>query len=305
MLHAKNNYFCGMSSLRSMTGFGAAELANNNFLIKTELKTLNGKYYDCNLRLSRYFKSKENEIRQWANSRFMRGSVQLNIHAELHGNQLLANQMEINTPLAVSYKEKLDQFTQTLGFPNADLFTYLIGLPEMVSFKETQTTDEDNELLFDALNKAYEQLDSFRLQEGAALANMLQTHVSAIRSQLDVVKEMESLRKEEKTIKLQNAIADLNEKVGFDANRFEYELLYYLEKLDVQEEMSRLAQHLSYFEESLLSDNAGKKLGFIAQEMGREINTLGSKANFFPMQKAVVQMKEELEKVKEQTLNLL
>jgi len=294
-----------MSNLRSMTGFGAVEASNNNLSVKLEIRALNGKFFDLSPRISRLFRDKETEIRQWAANKIGRGSIQINIHAELTNNDLLANQLNINYKVAANYKRQIDQLIDSLGIQNPNLFEYIMQLPEVVKIEDQKTGDEDWIFLKENLEKTFLLFDNFRIQEGVALAKDLKNSTLLIQKSLNLIVEMDAERKEQVRTKITKGLAELHEKVQKDETRFEYELLYYLEKLDISEEVSRLSNHIDYFIETLEKDPTGKKLGFISQEMGREINTLGSKANYFPMQKHVVEMKEVLEKIKEQVLNVL
>jgi uncharacterized protein (TIGR00255 family) len=292
-------------NLRSMTGFGIAEQANNRFTLKAEIKTLNGKFFDAFIRLPKAFKNKETEVRSWAAKCFGRGTIHIVVSADLLNQEASEEGLFLNTPLALNYKRDLDGFCKQLNLQPNDMFQYLLSLPDVCAVKEMELTDSDHALLMETLSSAFDALDTFRCDEGEALKHVLEKHLSVIRQHLEHVRSLEPERKKDKTDKLKNAISEMAQKVENDPTRFEYELLYYLEKLDIQEETNRLEQHIQFFYDTLNHDASGKKLGFIAQEMGREINTMGSKANFFPIQKEVVFMKEELEKIKEQVLNVL
>ncbi|MCO5252989.1 MAG: YicC family protein [Bacteroidia bacterium] len=294
-----------MSNLRSMTGFGSVESANKNISVKVEIRSLNGKFFECNLRTSKIFRDKETEIRQWAADKIGRGSIQINVNVDYINQDLLSSQLSINHKIAKHYKQQIDALTAELNMANPNMFEYLMQLPEVIKINDPKTGDEDWNLAKNTLDKAFEQFDNFRLQEGKALARNLKEHALTIQQHLQSIILLDDERKASVTSKLQKAIEELNEKVKLDPTRFEYELLYYLEKLDIGEEISRLHNHIHYFIETIDNEATGKKLGFISQEMGREINTLGSKANYFTMQKYVVEMKDVLEKIKEQVLNAL
>ncbi|MCO6494650.1 MAG: YicC family protein [Bacteroidetes bacterium] len=294
-----------MSNLRSMTGFGIAEDSNNNISVKVEIRSLNGKFFECNLRTSKVFRDKETEIRQWALDKIVRGSVQINISAEFLNPALISSQLNINHSIAKSYKAQIDDLTQDLKITNPDIFEYLMQLPEVVKIEDLKTGEEDWLLVKSVMERAFSQFDTFRLQEGFALAQNLKENALIIKKHLQSIINIDADRKANIQSKLQKSIEELNEKVKADPARFEYELLYYLEKLDIGEEISRLDNHIRYFIETIEGEGSGKKLGFISQEMGREINTLGSKSNYFSMQKYVVEMKDTLEKIKEQVLNAL
>ncbi len=294
-----------MSNLRSMTGFGSVESANKNISVKVEIRSLNGKFFECNLRTSKIFRDKETEIRQWAADKIGRGSIQINVNVDYINQDLLSSQLSINHKIAKHYKQQIDALTAELNMANPNMFEYLMQLPEVIKINDPKTGDEDWNLAKNTLDKAFEQFDNFRLQEGKALARNLKEHALTIQQHLQSIILLDDERKASVTSKLQKAIEELNEKVKLDPTRFEYELFYYLEKLDIGEEISRLHNHIHYFIETIDNEATGKKLGFISQEMGREINTLGSKANYFTMQKYVVEMKDVLEKIKEQVLNAL
>jgi len=294
-----------MLLLRSMTGYGAAERSNANLTLKIEIRSLNGKFFEITPRINKLFRDKETEIRQWALQKIGRGSVQLFLHAEVKNNDILAEQYSLDSAIAQRYKEKIDHLAQQLSLESHGLLEYILQLPEVSKTVEPEAADEDWELAKQTLEAAFDAYDAFRLQEGKALAAHLVSLLSNIRTAMEQIREMDAARKSHVKTKIEKALADIADKVQKDPTRFEYELLYYLEKIDIQEELSRLGNHLQYFEEVLAEDASGKKLGFISQEMGREINTLGSKANYFPMQKFVVEMKDELEKIKEQILNVV
>lgn len=294
-----------MSNLRSMTGFGSVESANKNISVKVEIRSLNGKFFECNLRTSKIFRDKETEIRQWAADKIGRGSIQINVNVDYINQDLLSSQLSINHKIAQQYKQQIDTLTAALKMDNPNMFEYLMQLPEVVKMNDPKTGDEDWDLAKNTMDMAFEQFDNFRLQEGKALAHNLKEHALTIQKHMQSIILLDDERKASVKSKLQKAVEELNEKVILDPTRFEYELLYYLEKLDIGEEISRLHNHIHYFIETIENEATGKKLGFISQEMGREINTLGSKANYFTMQKYVVEMKDVLEKIKEQVLNAL
>lgn len=294
-----------MLALRSMTGFGTAEAVNPNLSIKIEIRSLNGKFFEITPRIHKLFRDKETEIRQWAMQKIGRGSVQIYLHAESHNNDLIAQQFSLDHNIALLYKSKIDALSHTLSLPSDNLLEYILQLPEVSKTAEIAAGEDDWLMAKQCLEEAFLAFDAFRLQEGKALAKHLQSLIAIIRTKLKQIQAMDEERKQFVRNKIEKALSDLEEKVQKDPTRFEYELLYYLEKIDIQEEISRLGNHLAYFEEVLLQDASGKKLGFISQEIGREINTIGSKANYFPMQKFVVEMKDELEKIKEQILNVV
>lgn len=287
-----------------MTGFGASEAENDNWRIRTEIKSLNNKFLELNLRLPKSFKDREIELRQLLTFRIGRGSVSVSVSAEKKDNTA-GDSLNINLPLAKSYKDKLENMAKELQIATPDLWNSIMALPDVIKYEESEGLDEDWELIKDSVERAFQQFDKFRLQEGKTTGLYLKECIDKISLNLLTVEKEEVPRRESIKGRLMQSLADNKEDVKVDNNRFEQEIIYYLEKYDIAEEKSRLRHHLNFFLECLESEANGKKLNFISQEMGREINTLGSKAYFFPIQQAVVFMKEELEKIKEQLLNVL
>lgn len=292
-----------MATIKSMTGYGVAEGENANCRIKIEIKSLNNKFLELNLRLPRTFKDKDIEVRQILTNKIIRGSVAVNINVEKKEQN--TGGLNINTELAKSYFNKLSALKTELNIADANLFNTVLNMPDVLKYDETDGAEDDWALIKDCLTKAFDAFDGFRNQEGIFIQNYLNTSLKEISANLSAIAEHEQPRKEAVKNKLWLSLTENNEQGNIDKNRYEQELIYYLEKYDIAEEKSRLAHHISFFEDNLIKDGSGKKLGFIAQEIGREINTIGSKANYFPMQQAVVVMKEELEKIKEQLLNVL
>lgn len=288
-----------------MTGFGIAEIETETFTVKTEIKSLNNKFLEMNVRLPRAFKDRDIELRQLLNLKIGRGSVSVNINIEKKAANTSGDTLAINEKLAIGYHEKLKDLANKLGIENVNLFNTIIGMPEVLKYEESDGDDQEWLLIKESVEKAFIKFDEFRIQEGNVVAQYLKECVNSIGNYLQQVEKEELPRKEAVKGKLWQALKDNKEEASIDQNRFEQELIYYLEKYDIAEEKSRLANHIKYFTETLATDANGKKLNFIGQEMGREINTMGSKAYYFPIQQAVVCMKEELEKVKEQLLNIL
>lgn len=288
-----------------MTGFGAAEIDNETWRIRAEIKSLNNKFLEINLRLPKSFKDREIELRQELTTRIGRGSVSVFIAADRKNMSEAYDALSVNIPIAKSYYKKLGSLAKELDMKMPDIFQALIALPEVMRYEESNGLDEDWEVIMGCINNAIGQFDEFRLQEGKVIGKYLETCVTKINEYLEGVEKEEAPRRENIKGRLMQSLADNKEDAKVDANRFEQEMIYYLEKYDIAEEKSRLRHHLQFFLECLEKEGNGKKLNFIAQEMGREINTLGSKAYFFPIQQGVVLMKEELEKIKEQLLNVL
>ncbi|NDV64766.1 YicC/YloC family endoribonuclease [Bacteroides sp. 224] len=291
--------------IQSMTGYGKAttELADKK--INIEIKSLNSKALDLNTRIAPIYREKEIDIRNEVSKSLERGKVDFCMWVEKKDSAEAA--VTINKGLLKSYYNQIVDASQSLDIAlPTDWFTTLLRMPEVMSKPEVQDLSEEEWNDAHAVVKeAISQLVDFRKQEGMALEQKFRENISRIQSLLDSVEPYEKERVE----KIRERITEALEKticVDYDKNRLEQELIYYIEKLDINEEKQRLTNHLKYFINTMESDSGqGKKLGFIAQEMGREINTLGSKSNHAGMQKIVVQMKDELEQIKEQILNVL
>jgi uncharacterized protein (TIGR00255 family) len=294
-----------MVQIKSMTGFGSYEIENEQWKLKTEIKSLNNKFFDLNLRLPKSFKDKDIELRQVLSNKINRGSVSVQIIAEKKNGSSLNDNLSLNLPLAKSFYEKIQTLASELNIQSNDLMNTIIAFPDVIKYEENISTEEDWTMVKSSVDEAFERFDAFRLQEGKTIGLYLIACVDKIRNYVKTVEIEEVPRRESIKGKLLQSLNDNKEDVSVDQNRFEQEIIYYLEKYDIAEEKSRLYHHLDFFIECLEKDANGKKLNFIAQEMGREINTMGSKAYYFPIQQAVVLMKEELEKIKEQLLNVL
>lgn len=289
--------------VKSMTGFGKGEAALQNKKITVEIRSLNSKQFDLGLRLPAVYRQSEYEIRNIIARTIQRGKVDVFVTVE---SQAVETPARINKEV---FREYLHQMTDTLAFAGIDadydaIVPVIMRLPEVVSTETESISDEEHAALIAATEAAAARLDAFRMQEGAILIADLLGRVDRIESYKEEVVPFEKARTE--TIKAR--ILDNLEKLqaDVDRNRLEQEMIFYLEKLDITEEKVRLANHCRYFREVAAGEEgAGRKLGFIAQEMGREINTMGSKANESNIQILVVKMKDELEKIKEQVLNIL
>ena len=289
--------------VKSMTGFGKGEAALQNKKITVEIRSLNSKQLDLGLRLPAVYRQSEYEIRNIIARTIQRGKVDVFVTVE---SQAVETPARINKEV---FREYLHQMTDTLAFAGIDadydaIVPVIMRLPEVVSTETESISDEEHAALIAATEAAAARLDAFRMQEGAILIADLLGRVDRIESYKEEVVPFEKARTE--TIK--DRILDNLEKLqaDVDRNRLEQEMIFYLEKLDITEEKVRLANHCRYFREVAAGEEgAGRKLGFIAQEMGREINTMGSKANESNIQILVVKMKDELEKIKEQVLNIL
>ncbi len=292
--------------LHSMTGYGRSENTITNSTIVVEIKSLNGKQFDLFTRMPQSVKPYEIEIKNLLQTVLHRGSVELNIFIKQFGSN---KPMRVNTDLAKYYFDALQQVSNSINQPATDALAIIMQMPEVVS-QDSENLDEATWLCIkNTLQEAIEKLQAFRQQEGTMLYGYLNTAVHSITQHASQLGLHEQTRIDKMREKLQTIVTEFaSDKVEVDKNRLEQELVYYIEKLDINEEKSRLAHHCTYFNEILNATDdtqKGKKLGFILQEIGREINTIGSKANDANLQKLVVQMKDDLEKAKEQTLNVL
>jgi uncharacterized protein (TIGR00255 family) len=287
--------------LQSMTGFGKASATFNGMKVTIEIRTLNSKNFDLYLKVPNYFKEKEVAMRKILGNALHRGKVETIINLEHTGD---ISDYEINASLAKKYYESLSQLADEVGGSKDNLIATVARMPEVLVGKENQMSENDWTELEKLLHNAIEKLIDFRNQEGESLFKDLQVRINEIDRLLGEVPKYEEERITKIRERMMGALQEIDQ--NSDANRFEQELIYYIEKLDVSEEKVRLNNHLKYFVETMNQDSAvGKKLGFISQEIGREINTLGSKAQHAELQKIVVDMKDNLEKIKEQVLNTL
>ena len=288
----------------SMTGFGKAVVAFEGKKITAEIKSLNSKQLDLLVKLPQIYREKELELRNEVARVLERGKVELFITTEMTDDTTAVN---INVPVLAAYKSQIEKMSQDLSIPlPEDWYATLLRLPEVLKAENgNDVSDEELTALSSAVSQAVNSLMEFRTQEGKRLEAFFREKISNIRTLLSDVEPYEKERVEKIKSRIQESIAKL-EIVDYDRNRFEQEMIYYIEKLDINEEKLRLTNHLDYFLETLENGQGqGKKLGFISQEMGREINTLGSKSNHAEMQRIVVKMKDELEQIKEQVLNVM
>jgi len=290
-----------MAHLYSMTGFGKATLNLSAKKFTIEVKSLNSKQIDMNVRLPQLYKEKEPVIRQILSKECGRGKIDLNFYCEVTGPEKAP---KLNAPLISSYVLQLKSIMKEVEV-QGDILSAVMRLPDVTVSAEDEVDEDEWRQVEATLRDAVEKLNDFRADEGARLKEDLSDRVSNIREKLAAIEPHEEDRIQRVKDRLQRSLEELSEK-QMDENRYEQELIYYLEKLDVTEEKVRLKSHLDYFDQLMEQGGPiGKKLGFIGQEMGREINTLGSKANHAEIQKLVVEMKDELEKIKEQVLNIL
>ena len=288
-----------------MTGYGKAVVAFGDKKINVEVKSLNSKSLDLSVRICPLYREKEMEIRQTISTTLERGKVDFSLWIEKEAG---SEATPINKALMKNYYAQICDIVATTGIPEPqDIFTTLVRMPDVMTKTEVEVlSDEEWANANEAINAALAQLVDFRRQEGAALQTMLTEKIDNIEALLAAIEPYEKARVEKIRQRIIDGLASIPE-VDYDKNRLEQELIYYIEKLDISEEKQRLANHLKYFRETMAEEGrgVGKKLGFIAQEMGREINTTGSKSNHAEMQNIVVKMKDELEQIKEQVLNAL
>tara|TARA_R110002074_G_scaffold145079_1_gene293647 strand:+ start:6531 stop:7388 length:858 start_codon:yes stop_codon:yes gene_type:complete len=284
--------------IQSMTGYGKSVLQFPTKKISLEIKSLNSKNLDLNTRMPSVYREKELHIRKLIASHLVRGKVDFSLYLEITGEETTS---KVNEPVVKTYMKQLKNIVNS---DETELLKMAIKMPDALSTERDDINADEWKLIEDGIKATLEKIKDYRIQEGKALEKDFVNRVENIGKLLEQVIKIDPERIENVRERLNRGIAELKEKV--DENRFEQELVYYIEKFDITEEKVRLHNHLEYFVKSSNSaDSNGKKLGFIGQEIGREINTIGSKANYAPMQKMVVQMKDELEKIKEQLLNVL
>ena len=288
--------------LRSMTGFGKAEGSIGNKKFTVEIKSLNSKQFDLNVRMPSIYREKELELRSWLSDNIQRGKCDMLVYYE---SMEAEKRMSINKPLMIAYYNDLREVADTVGMANADFMNALIRIPDVMKPENSEVDEEEWKGLFAIAKEAYHRFDSYRQTEGGKLKIDFAMRMKLILECRDQLDEPIRLRNEKVREKLRNNLEELIPVEKIDPNRFEQELIYYLERLDISEEYQRLLTNCEHFNDELNGEASGKKLGFISQEICREINTIGSKANDAEMQKLVVRMKDELEKVKEQINNVL
>ena len=286
-----------------MTGYGIAERTFESKKITVEIKTLNSKQLDLSVKLPNELRSAELDFRNRIGAKLQRGKVDVVVTI---ANTDLAQTYRIDPDIVKAYKEQIEAISSQLAIPPMeDMATVLFRMPGIFNVPAENYDEAFVAQVTDTIDQALDIVDGFRIQEGQTLKKDLLHRVELILGLLEQVEPYEKSRHDVIKQRITKNLAELTTSGQYDENRFEQELIYYLEKLDITEEKVRLRQHCNYFNESCDDDQAGKKLGFIAQEMGREINTLGSKANEVNIQKIVVKMKDELEKIKEQVCNIL
>jgi uncharacterized protein (TIGR00255 family) len=290
--------------IKSMTGYGLASTDHQNVKFAVEIKSLNSKFLELNLKLPKAFSDKELLLRTVCSKEIERGKVSVSINIE-RGEEALKG-ATINAALLSKYYKQLEEINTSLGANSTNLLQAVLNFPDVISYVDDEVSEGDWAILNETFNKALANFNQFRETEGNVLKTDLELRIKNILDFFSQIEILEPLRIPIIKSRLNQFLEENVGKINVDQNRLEQELIYYIDKLDITEEKIRLRSHCDYFTDSLKSKDAnGKKLGFISQEIGREINTMGAKANDAQIQQLVVGMKEELEKIKEQLLNVL
>jgi len=288
-----------------MTGFGRAQIETPTLRAVCEIKALNGRYFEADLRLPKFLYEIDAQIRRQLNEKLERGTITCTYSITFPNVKAEDQTIHINAGLAKAYLDKYQELSSSLGVEFRDPFREIIRIPEVIQSGERSIDESVKQTIVDLTMQAADLLVQFRKEEGAATGVKLLSLVESIQLDLNEVSIHEEPRKQGLRDRIYGQLAEHVSAELRDNNRFEQEILLYLDKWDIAEEKQRLQQHLDYFKTCLKKEPLGRKLNFIAQEMGREMNTMGVKSNYFPMQQAVVQMKEKLEQIKEQVLNLV
>jgi len=290
--------------IKSMTGFGLASTDYQNSKFAVEIKSLNSKFLELSLKLPRAFSDKELLLRNTCSKEIERGKVSISVNIERSDDTQKG--ATINTALLTKYFKQLEEINNSLGANSTNLLQTALNLPEVITYNEEEVGENEWDVLHNTFKLALTNFNQFRIDEGAVLKTDLELRIKNILAFFAEIDQLAPLRVPQVKARLTQFLEETVGKVNYDQNRLEQELIYYIDKLDITEEKTRLKSHCDYFMETLKSKDAnGKKLGFISQEIGREINTMGAKANDAHIQQLVVGMKEELEKIKEQLLNVL
>jgi len=289
--------------IKSMTGYGKSVVALENKKITVEIKSVNGKQFDLKLRMSSIYNEKEMMLRNYLQGKLERGTVEMNISADISTDSV---SNAVNIPLAKQYYNEFKTLALEVKDENCDLLSLVLRIPDVMKSERPQLDEAEWEQIFAGVESATAMMNQFRDEEGARLYADLTDRINSIEKYAEYLESFEVKRIETIKNRIKNNINEFIPQAEIDNNRFEQELIYYIEKLDITEEKVRLKSHLGYIRDVLSAEQSqGKKLAFITQEIGREINTIGSKANDAEMQKTVVAMKDELEKIKEQLNNIL
>jgi uncharacterized protein (TIGR00255 family) len=290
-----------MNMLLSMTGFGKTNGVHGTKKVSVEIRSLNSKSLDLNLKFNGPYKELESDIRKIIAEQLIRGKIDVGVYLESSGP---SDSGSINSELAKQYYQDIRALNEQIGNQPTDYLALVLKMPDVVNYQSTEISEEEKEWVLQLVSDTCKALSNFRKQEGEAIKSDLKNRIDAIRKDLLEIPRFESERISTVKDRIQKGLKEL-ENSSIDFNRLEQEMIFYIEKMDISEEKIRLSNHLDYFIETMHLPFSGKKLGFIAQEIGREINTLGSKSNHTEMQKLVVEMKDNLEKIKEQVLNTL
>lgn len=287
--------------IQSMTGFGKTSIQVEGKSVNVEIRTLNSKQLDLTVRLAPLFREKENDVRNYVSRELQRGKIEVSIYIE----KMEKPQVEVDTELAKAYYQKLVALSQEVENPiDSDIFCQVLRLPDVITSSREELTDTLWDAVQNALEETCAKVVAFRQEEGSHLAKDFAKRIELINNMVEEITPYEQNRIVAIRNKFDASLSELS--VQYDQNRFEQEIIFYLEKLDITEEKVRLKKHCSYFMDTMNEiQSQGKKLGFIVQEIGREVNTTGSKANDFNIQQIVVKMKDEVEKLKEQLANVL
>ncbi|MBS1634292.1 MAG: YicC family protein [Bacteroidetes bacterium] len=288
--------------LKSMTGFGKASKEFTNKTVSVEIRSLNSKGVDLNLRLSSTFRDKEHEVKSEITRLLERGKIDLSVYIE---NKIEEAPVQINSALAKQYYEQVKNLARELNEPTDHILSYVLKMPDVLKSERKEPDENEWKEISSVILLAIEELNKFRTDEGRSIEKDFETRIGNIQTCLNKITDMDAGRVQSVRERITRNLSEVIGQDKIDKNRFEQELIFYIERLDINEEKVRLKTHLDYFIKTMKEPAGGRKLNFIAQEIGREINTIGSKANDAAMQKMVVEMKDELEKIKEQTNNVL
>ena len=288
-----------------MTGFGRAFVENDALSASCEIKALNGRYFEADIRLPRYFNEVDPMLRRLLGEKLERGTISCSYNIKFKTEGGAAQSIVVNQEAAKNYLAILTDLSQNLGIEIHDVFREVIKSPEVITYAEREISDDIKKQIVDLTILAAENLNGFRETEGAATGQKLLELVQSISTDLIQIEHHEDDRRENLRERVYGNVVEHVKEHVLDENRLEQEILIYLDKWDIAEEKQRLSQHITYFIQTLNTDPNGRKLNFISQEMGREMNTMGVKSNYFPMQQLVVGMKEKLEQIKEQVLNIV
>ncbi len=290
--------------LRSMTGFGKAACKMKNRTVNVEVKCLNSKQADISLKLPSLYREGENEVRNEVARTLVRGKIEVSVWFETTGSE---KNISLNETIILDYLAQLKRLESSMELPgNEVLLPMIMKLPDVIKVDKQDFDEEEWKQILATIRQCLGQVEEFRAQEGKSVEKDFRERLRIIADGITRIRSIEKNRIDRLRERMEQALKEISEKTKIDRNRFEQELIYYIEKLDINEEMVRLGNHCDYFLQTIDSEETpGRKLGFISQEIGREINTIGSKANDSDIQRIVVQMKDELEKIKEQSLNVL